>query len=509
MDNSQDHLITLHFAESQPIAIFGVVEATGLYLNAIVKGNVLQDRTYEYSIECVSGREFVIRAKLRHPLKGGEVEQGRAYAPLYLVFLAWYMAGANVEIEGPWKDSFPGRGALSHDTNLALLLQPLFQDGLPISERITYPSLETLAEIHRTLTHGAQWDHVKENDSFQNCFPAVSLDPEDSDNVRLCHRSGLNVDLILEQGMISSHIIDCVQAELDVRYISCQRITRCARTWWDAWIGHCPSTSLTPQRILVLAGEVAMHLISGDIWRYQLRHESTLARPLEIDFGDGINPTRSIESWLEFAKQFGEAGFVEVAIACCEQAIASATAMRSQSPEVVFQLPLGVSSRQLLDDAETEYLRWLDYQESLKAPLLPHDRWRDEVDCRSVQELTIVVGSKWRPVLDELIEAINNEHADSHDYHRKIGRIGEFNWNVEGEIGKLRYRRLFGRDLMDSKVPRKAMSMLGYNFREDVIPVQLDFDEIFTLTLGNAEFWGSVERRVLVSCSDPSLAYSL
>jgi hypothetical protein len=53
------------------------------------------------------------------------------------------------------------------------------------------------------------------------------------------------------------------------------------------------------------------------------------------------------------------------------------------------------------------------------------------------------------------------------------------------------------------------MSMLGYNFREDVIPVQLDFDEIFTLTLGNAEFWGSVERRVLVSCSNPSLAYSL
>jgi hypothetical protein len=260
---------------------------------------------------------------------------------------------------------------------------------------------------------------------------------------------------------------------------------------------------------MILPDEVAILTISGSIWRYQLQNTSSLDRPLDIDFGVGVHPTRPVDLWLQLANQFGEAGFTEVAIACCKQAIASATAMNSNSPELGLKPPIGMSPRQQLDEAKTEYLRWLDYKDSLERAPASHDRWSDQVNCRSVHELIHRIGSQWGPALEEVIEAINNEHADSHDYHRKIGRISEFLWTIEGEIGKLKYRRLFGRQLMDAKVPGKAMSMLGYQFREEVIPSFVDFREIFTLTLGEAEFWGSVERRILVYCSEPSLVYLL
>ncbi len=506
---NSDHFIKLHFDDSQAITLGSVMEATGLFVSAFVEGDVLYERTYLLSMECISPQDYVIHAKLRHPLGETILAEDRAYAPLYLLFSAWFLAGADVTIEGPWEDSFPGRGTLVHQTIVPLQLRPLFQDGLPISERTVYPTLEVLSEIHSALGHRANWKEVRENPAFQHCFPEVIPNRKAPDNVQLRHRSGLRVDLILNHGAIDSHIIECRQEECNARAITCQRQVSVVRTWWDAWIGHCPTSELTPKHLLVLQDEIALFSTSGSIWRYRLQNMTTLDRLTEFHFGEGVAPNRSIESWLQLANQFGEAGWLEIAIACCEQAIASATAMVAKTPGLDIKLPIGVSPRQQLNDAETEYLRWLDYQDSLNRPALPHDRWSDKVTCSGVHELTSRVGSQWEPALGECVEAINQEHYDSQDYHRPIGRVREFFWNVNGELGTLKYRRLFGRELMDARVPQRSVSLLGYEFREDIIPAYVEFSDVFTLTLGQATFWGSVEKRVLVSCSEPTQAYFL
>lgn len=506
---NSNHTLELHFADSHAITLNGVIEATGLFLNAFVEGSSLHERSYVLVIECLSPNDFVIRAKLRHALEDNRLAHERAYAPLYLLFVAWFLAGADVKIEGPWGDSFPGRGILAHQTIIPLQLRPVFQEGLPSSERTVYPSLEALAEIHRTICRCAKWKEVKEQVAFKNCFPEVTPNLKAPNNIKLRHSSGLQVDLILDQGVIASHIMECVQDEFDTRFITCQRQVSVVRTWWDAWIGHCPTDDLAPKHLMILPDEVAILSTSGSIWRYRLQNALTLERLQEVDFGEGVEPTRSIESWVQFANRFGEAGLVEIAIACSEQAIASANAVIANVPGLAIKLPIGVSPRQQLSDAETEYLRWLDYKESLNRPTTQHDRWNDEVTVRGVHKLINLVGSQWEPALEELVEAINLEHFDAHDYHRPIGRVREFFWNVDGEFGTLKYRRLFGRDLTDARVPKKSVSKLGYEFSQGVIPSHVEFSDIFTLTLGKAALWGSVEKRVLVSCSEPNHAYLL
>ncbi len=57
---------------------------------------------------------------------------------------------------------------------------------------------------------------------------------------------------------------------------------------------------------------------------------------------------------------------------------------------------------------------------------------------------------------------------------------------------------------MDARVPKQALSMMGYEFRGEVIPSYVEFSDIFTLTLGTETFWGNVEKRTLVSCSEPT-----
>lgn len=198
---------------------------------------------------------------------------------------------------------------------------------------------------------------------------------------------------------------------------------------------------------------------------------------------------------------------VDVAIACCEQAIATAKALRANAPGMAVPLPLGTSIRQLLEDAETEYVRWLDFKESLDKPPRSHDRWNDKVKFRGRHELSKYVGERWQSAIDDLIEAIDNEHFDSQDYHHQIRSIRSFSWYVNGEPGSLRYLRLFGSELMYARVPKASMAALGYNFREDIIPSHLEFEEVFTLTLGAAKFWGNVEKRVLISCAEPSDAF--
>lgn len=506
---NSDHFIQLHFANCHAITQSGVIEATGVFVNAFVEADVLHDRTYVLSIECVTPKDFVIRAKLRHPLKDSIFAHEQAYAPLYLLFAAWFLAGANVKIEGPWANSFPGRGNLVHQTIIALQLRPVFQDGLPIAERTVYPQLDALSEIHSALGHGATWKEVKEDPGFQKCFPEVTPNLKAPNNICLRHRSGQRVDLVVKQGAIAFHLMACVQDEYDTRFVTCCKQVSSVRTWWDAWIGHCPTTALTPKHLLILPDEVALFTTSGSIWRYHLHDAQTLDRILDVDFGGGVDPSRSIESWLQSANRFGEAGLLEIAIACCEQAIASATALIANTPGLSIKLPLGVSPRQQLSDAETEYLRWLDYKESLLRPPAPHDRWSEKVTCRGVHELTERLGSQWVPAVEELVEAINQEHFDAHDYHRRIGRVREFFWNVHGEFGTLKYRRLFGRELMDARVPKKSVSLLGYEFDNEVIPSYVELFDVFTLNLGSATFWGSVEKRVLVSCSEPTQAYIL
>ncbi len=40
------------------------------------------------------------------------------------------------------------------------------------------------------------------------------------------------------------------------------------------------------------------------------------------------------------------------------------------------------------------------------------------------------MGNQWGPALEELLEAIDQEHYDSHDYKRRIGRIREYYWDA-------------------------------------------------------------------------------
>lgn len=504
-----EHHINLDFADDHAITLGGVIEATGLFVNAYVEGAVLRERAYVLTIESVSPKAFIIRARPRHPLEESRFAREQAFAPLYLLSAAWFLAGANVKIEGPWRESFPGQGSLVQQSMTPLLLRPVFQAGRPVSARTVYPTLEVLAEIHVATRHGARWKDVKESPAFQNCFPEVTPNPKDPNSIRLCHRSGQQLDLILKQGAIASHILTPVQDEYEIRFMTCRREVVVARTWWDAWIGHCPTTDLTPRHLLVLPDEIAIFGASGSIWRYHLQDPLTLDRWLEVDFGKGVAPSRSIDSWLQSASSFGEAGFPEIAIACCEQAIASATAVIEKVPGLAIELPIGATPRQQLNDAEVEYLRWLDCKESLNRAKSPHDRWSDKVACSGVGKLFKRVGALWEPALKEVLEAIEQEHFDSHDYKRRIGRIREFFWNVKGDLGTLRYPRLFGRELIDARVPREAVSLLGFEFRDEVIPAHVELADLFKLTLGAAMFWGSVEKRVLVSCSEPTQAYCL
>ncbi len=48
---NSEHLIKLQFAESHATSLGGVIEATGLFVNAFVEGNVLHDRSYVLSID--------------------------------------------------------------------------------------------------------------------------------------------------------------------------------------------------------------------------------------------------------------------------------------------------------------------------------------------------------------------------------------------------------------------------------------------------------------------------
>jgi hypothetical protein len=509
--SEDDHLISLQWQERDLISIGAVIEATGLFLNAFVENHGLHDRTYEYSFESDSPQTCLIRAHLRHPLTSSRLEQNQAFAPLYVLSAAWFLAGANVTIEGPWKDSFPSQGCLHHEAAIPLKLQPLFQDELSAAERSSYPTFQSLAEIHESLSPFADWKEVKQSTQFQERFPQAIPDPRSGNNIRLLHRNGPIVDLIVKQGKIYSHILQNAQEDIRIGLgrMGCDRQVQCVRTWWDAWIGHCPTTGLAPNKLLVLPDEVALLSVSNAIHRYRLQAAETLKRPLQVDFGPGVHPTRSIDSWLGSAKRFGESKWVDVAIACSEQALETANAMNSNMPGLSIPMELGKSKRDLLNDAEKEYLRWLDYRESLEKSFVPHERWKDAVTTRGVQQLFKQIGDHWQPAIDELIEAINTEHFESEDYRRQIGKIRSFFWTHSGEYGSLRYDRVFGRSLMDAEVPKAAMKALGYEFREEFIPGYLEFEDIFTMNLGKANFWGSVSKRVLVSCENPTIVYRL
>jgi hypothetical protein len=285
--------------------------------------------------------------------------------------------------------------------------------------------------------------------------------------------------------------------------------SRFSRTWWDAWIDHCPANSLIPDRLLVLPNEVALLSNSGAICRYHLQDRSTLDRPLDVSFGKGVNPNRSIDEWISAAKRFGESSLVDLSIACCEQALATCEAMKCESTELIIPLPDGKSFQETIDDVKIEYRRWVDRKESLKIPIGPHDRWNDVVTCQGVPELSSRVGSQWDSALQQLVQEINNEHDDSHDYRRPIGRLASFSWIVNGETGTLKYCRIFGSELMAAKVPRKSIALLGYEFSEAAIPSHIELEEIFTLSFGAERFWGNLRSRVLVSCSEPNCAYCL
>ncbi len=60
-----DHLISVQWPEIEVIPMGAVIEATGLYLDAFVENHELHDRMFEYSFECASPHNCIIRAHLR------------------------------------------------------------------------------------------------------------------------------------------------------------------------------------------------------------------------------------------------------------------------------------------------------------------------------------------------------------------------------------------------------------------------------------------------------------
>ncbi len=191
-----------------------------------------------------------------------------------------------------------------------------------------------------------------------------------------------------------------------------------------------PVTAITPKHLMILPDEVAVLAGFNSICRYRLDDMQSVRKPLEVEFGAGVHPTRAIESWLSDAKRFGEANLFNIALKCCQQAIASANALLQSAPGIAIRLPLGVTARQQLENAEVEYLRWTVAQESLTQPQISHERWNDRVNFRGVSELTARLGSQWEEPLADLVEAINNEHYSSEDHHHQIGRIRDFFWKV-------------------------------------------------------------------------------
>ncbi len=465
------HKITLNFPNDSTISRAGVISATALFINAFVEGDVVQDRDFEVTFDDFVDGTCVIHANLRHPTSANNISREQAYASLYLMVAGWFRSGANVRIDGPWKDSFPSRGALKHADSPPLKLQPLFEDERDGDKRSTYPTLDTLAEIFNTLPHGSNWKEITVTSQFANCFPQTQVDYRAPNNLRLHHRTGLSVDVVLKQGRIHVHIVCLPQqdANAHLKWLTCDTDASYARTWWDAWIGHCPVTAITPKHLMILPDEVAVLAGFNSICRYRLDDMQSVRKPLEVEFGTGVHPTRAIKSWLSDAKRFGEANLFNIALKCCQQAIASANALLQSAPGIAIRLPLGVTARQQLENAEVEYLRWTVAQESLTQPQISHERWNDRVNFRGVSELTARLGSQWEGPLADLVEAINNEHYSSEDHHHQIGRIRDFFWKVPGDFATLKYLRLFGSDLMAAKVPQKALCALGYEFKQAVI----------------------------------------
>lgn len=508
-------MFVVSFPAGRSVTVGAVVEATALLVNSFVEGVVVQQSIYTFDVEELRENAFLIRASLRHGTPQGRFEQSQAFAVLYLVYAGWVLARATVEVSGPWQDSFPLQGGTDHLPEFSTGDLPhLFQDDLTRKKQTFFPSLETLNEVHRVLVHQAEWDLLRVDPQFIECFPEAVQNQQTRNNVRLHHRDGWKVDLVLKDQRVVSHILDDQTSNgmINPRHMICERNVEIARTWWDAWVGHCPVghcpvDDLSPRRVLVLPNEVAILSVSPSISRYQIIDRSTLERPLQIDFGAGFHPGRAVEYWLQLATRFGEAQQFDVAVGCCEQAIATAKALISNEPGITIKPPLGRSAKESLDDAEIEYLRWIEARESASRPLVEHDRWNDKLVARGKRELVKLVGDRWEEAISEVIEAINREHYASEDYHQKIGAIGPFAWYPKGDIGSLRYARLFGRDLMVAKVPKAAISALGYDYSGLNIPVWIDFTDIFTLTLGDTKFWGSVERRALVLCSNPTKVY--
>lgn len=511
LNDSESHRIILNFADPYSLTIGGILEGIGLFTNGFVEGETVHQRSYVFRVFSKDPGDLIIHAMLRHPLAKDRFSQEEAYSPLFILFSAWYLAGANVSIIGPWKESFPGGGSLCHTFPCSPQLRPLFQDKLPESSVTEYPSFETLTEIYDALPHHADWNLLRKEGSFQRAFSAVERNQHSANDFRLKHRSGLIVDLVVRKSRVECHVLKSLQPELgiDAYHLRCEREAEVVRTWWDAWIGHCPSMCVQPPRLLILPDEIAILSNSPSICRYQIQDRESLDDMGNVDFGSGVHPRRSVETWLSVASRFGESGLVDLAIACCLQAIATATEMVKKRSGLDLAPRLGMSTRDELDAAETEYLRWLELKESQNKPNCSHDRWDAKVRVRGVHELLNFVGSQWSAALEDVVQAIQAEHYDSEDYHRSIGRIRDFFWNVNGKLGSLRYKRLLGSQLMSARVPKDALKALGFSFNEEVIPLSYDFEDLFTLTLGNWEFWGSVHQRMLICVQDPCRAYAL
>ncbi len=513
MSISLDHSITVEFNDQSLIDLGSIIETTGLYLHSSVECNLVQHTCYIFNVAQTAPGRYVIQARAPHPQSEGSYDKfaiDHAFAVLYLLAYGWAASGANVTIEGPWQDFLPCRGRLSFERTEIARPHPLFQDGLPPASRATYPSFETLSEIYATLPFDAQWSEVKGSLMFIELFQESSPKAKSPNQVRLKHHTGLQVDLLLRSGRIHSHQLEHIQLEVQPEYASfgCARHVANARTWWDACIDHCPSQGIELVRFSILPSEIAI-LSVEKIYRYHLDDDSTLERPECIDFGPGFHRTRSIDSWLGSARIFGEAKRTKEAIACCEQAIATAKAIQSGLSNISISLPPGTSAQQLLDDAEIEFLRWQEFSEALRNPVRAHDRWNDKVKSGGIHELSKCVGECWQTAIDDLVEAINYAHYDSEDYHHKVQSIRCFTWLMKGDPGSLRYERLFGSDLMRAKVPKASLAAMGYNFSTEVIPSHLEFEDIFTLTLGRFKFWGSTEHRVLISCAEPNHIYRI
>ncbi len=328
-----DHSIRIEIEDPQQLDRGGVVEATGLFLNSFVEGYSVHHPSYIYRVERENSRSYLLNAHLRHTIVKDRLELERAFASLYLIFAGWTLAGASVEAYGPWRDSLPSGGTWKPAKSKKLRPRMPFQDEVPTAKQVNFPTFKTLSEIHENLPHEASWDELESNPQWQACFPQTSPHPESINEIRLQHRHGCQVDLVLNNGQVSSHILGYNQLAIDCSFnrLTCERQCSLARTWWDAWVGLCPMKSLNPALLLQMPHEVAILSGSGAICRFQIQDKSTLERPLEVNFGKGFHPDRSVEYWLKLAARYGEANYVDIAIACCEQALATANAVIDQT----------------------------------------------------------------------------------------------------------------------------------------------------------------------------------